>query len=313
MTLPGRRHATRALLALAGGASLPGCAFRSLPFVDYQPALYRVRAESAPTRAWLFGSIHIGLSRFYPLPEAVEQAWQSSRRLACEINTSQNWDHLRDAFRARALLPEGQSLDHFIDEPTLTALRHHFGMGRFEWQSRLRLRPWALSMMLTSADDNRLGALPGLGLDAHFLGRARESQRPIIELEALDEQIEALTGGSITEQAAQLADRFRRIGQWDRPLSHIVDAWRSGDDLRLASLKTHSFGDGQRLLGLRRRMFGERDERMARRLLDAMQAPGDIFALVGALHLVGEDSLPHALRSLGATVERVRYGAAAAA
>jgi hypothetical protein len=141
MTLPGRRHAARALLALAGGASLPGCAYRSLPFVDYQPSLFRVRADSAPTCAWLFGSIHIGLSRFYPLPDAVEQAWQSSRRLACEINTSQNWDRLRDAFRARALLPDGKSLDHFIDEPTLTALRHHFGMGRYEWQSRLRLRP----------------------------------------------------------------------------------------------------------------------------------------------------------------------------
>ncbi|MBP6817368.1 MAG: TraB/GumN family protein, partial [Burkholderiaceae bacterium] len=87
MTLPGRRRAARALLAMAGGASLPGCAYRSLPFVDYQPSLFRVRADSSPTCAWLFGSIHIGLARFYPLPDAVEQAWQSSRRLACEINT----------------------------------------------------------------------------------------------------------------------------------------------------------------------------------------------------------------------------------
>ena len=313
MTLPGRRRAARALLAMAGGASLPGCAYRSLPFVDYQPSLFRVRADSSPTCAWLFGSIHIGLARFYPLPDAVEQAWQSSRRLACEINTSQNWDRLREAFRARALLPDGKSLDHFIDEPTLTALRHHFGMGSYEWQSRLRLRPWALSMLLVSEDDNRMGAQPALGLDAHFLGRAREAQRPIIELEALDEQIEALTGGSDTEQAAQLADRFRRIRQWDRPLQHIVDAWRRGDDTRLATLKANSFGDGQRLLGLRRRVFGERDERMARRLLEAMRTPGNIFALVGALHLVGEDSLPLALQALGATVERVRYGAPAAA
>ena len=60
-------------------------------------------------------------------------------------------------------------------------------------------------------------------------------------------------------------------------------------------------------------MFGERDERMARRLLAAMQSPGDIFALVGALHLVGEDSLPHALQALGAKVERIRYGTATAA
>ena len=313
MTPPGRRRATRALMALAASASLPGCAWRSLPFADYQPALYRVRADSAPAQAWLFGSIHIGLARFYPLPDAIEQAWQSSRRLACEINTTRNWDRLREAFRTRALLPEGQSLDHFIDEPTLTALRHHFGMGSFEWQSRLRLRPWALSMMLTSEDDNRMAAQPGFGLDAHFLSRARELQRPVIELEELDEQIEALTGGSDTEQAAQLADRFQRIRQWDRPLSHIVDAWRRGDDSRLATLKAHSFGDGERLLGLRRRMFGERDERMARRLLQAMQSPGEIFALVGALHLVGDDSLPQALRALGARVERLRYGATTAA
>ncbi|HPU54174.1 MAG TPA: TraB/GumN family protein [Burkholderiaceae bacterium] len=310
MTDPARRATVRTLLGLAAGASLPGCAYRSLPFADFQPALYRVCADSASCGAWLFGSIHIGLSRFYPLPEPVEQAWQSSRRLACEINAGQNYEQLREAFRARALLPEGQSLEHFIDEPTLTALRRHFGMGVHEWQSRLRLQPWALSTMLISQDDTRLAAQPGMGLDAYFLGRARALQRPIIELEELEEQVEALAGGSLTEQAAQLADRFRRIGEWDRPLSDIVDAWRRGDDARLAALKARSFGDGGRLLALRRRMFGERDERMARRLLQVMQAPGDVFALVGALHLVGEDSLQHALREQGATVERVRYGSA---
>ena len=49
MNPQGRRRTTGTLLALAGVAGLPGCAYRNLPFIDYQPSLFRVRAESAPT------------------------------------------------------------------------------------------------------------------------------------------------------------------------------------------------------------------------------------------------------------------------
>ncbi len=303
----------RRLLALMLCAlALAGCAYRNVPFQAYAPALYEILpADSAGGRAWLFGAIHTGLSRFYPLPDAVEQAWARSDRLACELDAQARHDELRAAFAGRTRLPEGMTLDALVDAEVLNGIRSRLGyQGRREWDQRLRLQPWALSMLLTSADDQRLGTDATQSLDNFFLRRARDTGRPVLELERIEEQVEAFSGGSLSEQAFALTERYRRLSARERTLYDVVEAWRKGDDAALATVKQRAFGPAPReeqSNPLRARMFGERDDRMADRLVETIRTGGTVFALVGAFHLVGEDSLQKRLAERGMIVRRVAY------
>jgi len=303
------RRAVLAGAAVAAlGVALAGCAFRHDPFSAYAPPLYEVTdAVSAKPagRLYLFGGIHAGLSRFYPLPEAVEAAWQRSTRLAVELDGAHRHDELRAAFATRTQLPPGTTLENLVAPDVLRAIRDHYGFGRREWEARLRMQPWALEMLLIGQDDERIETESRWSVDAYFLRRARADGRPVIELETADAQLEAFAGGTLEEQAAALTARFRRIQDWDRTMFELVDAWRLGDDATLARIKDRTFGPCQPTSTQRERVFGQRDRAMADRLAALLREGDTVFVVVGALHLVGPDSLPALLRARGLEVRRV--------
>ncbi len=266
--------------------------------------------DAGAGRAYLFGAIHTGTSRFYPMPDAVERAWASATHLACELDVQARHDELRAMFSRRTHLPPGTTLDTLVAPEVLAGIRAHLGYGAHEWRQRLRLQPWALAMLMTSADDQRLGTEAAQSVDNFFLARARAAGRPIVELERADEQVHAFSGGSLAEQAAWLTQRYRRLINWDRTLYDVVEAWRAGDDRALSAVKERAFGPPPRddaSNPLRARMFEERDTRMAQRLTEMIHRGGTIFALVGAFHLVGDDRLQGHLERLGMIVRRVAY------
>ena len=132
------------VLLLVCAALLSGCAYRNAPFTPYAPALYEVvpadTAASGGGRAYLFGAIHTGLSRFYPLPEAVERTWAQATHLACELDAQARHAELRAAFARRTHLPDGTTLDTLVAPEVLQGIRTHLGYGPHEWRQRLRLR-----------------------------------------------------------------------------------------------------------------------------------------------------------------------------
>lgn len=297
--------------ALAALAALPGCAYRYRPFSRYEPMLLEVRRDDRAGAAWLFGAIHAGLDRFYPLPEPVESAWQGAMGLAVELDVTRRWQELRAAFGAVSLLPPGTHIEDLVGADQARAIRTHFGFDDADWARLRRLRPWALTLSLANPVEQEAGARSSLGVDSFFLQRARERKLAIVELEQPAEQVHAFAGGADSEQVEQLLARFEQLRHWDRTLLDLIDAWRAGDERALAALKARAFGDERRLASLRKRMFSERDARMAARLHDLIPPKGKLFVVVGAFHLAGDDGLPARLRAIGARVDRVDYGAGA--
>lgn len=304
-----RRRLLAAAALAAAALGTAGCAYRYRPFSRYAPMLWRVRRGDRAGSAWLFGAIHAGLDQFYPLPDAVESAWRGASQLAVELDVIRRWQELRAAFGEVSLLAEGTMIEDLIGEPAARAIRDHFAFTDADWTRLRRLRPWALTLSLANPVEREAGARSSLGVDSFFLKRARERRLPITELEQPSEQVHAFAGGSDSEQVDHLLARFEQLRRWDRTLLDLIDAWRAGDEARLAALKSRAFGDERRLASLRRRMFTERDARMAGRIHELISPAGELFVVVGAFHLAGFDGLPAQLRALGASVERLAYEA----
>lgn len=296
-----RRAWLRALVA-TGAASGTGCAWRTIPGWDYAPPRVVLTREDAPGRIVLLASVHAGLARFYPLPDPIERAFARAARLIVEIDVAARGPEIRAAATAHALLPGGATLRTALRPQTLEALRRAFHDRPWVLAERARLQPWAWTLLLPDADDERLGTDPREGVEAHLIARARARGLPVIELEAADAQVRAFAGGPIDEQDAALALRLAQREAQSRTYVRIVDAWRRGDLAALAELKDRVYPPEGPLRALRERLFTERDERMADALAQALQAPGDAMAVVGALHLAGPDALQHALRRRGVTV-----------
>lgn len=308
----GRRHClgrlARSLAAVTGATTLLGCQSLAEPNKRYQPLLLTVRPPAPlPGQAWLFGSVHALAADFYPLPAAVISRWRRADRLAVELDVPARWSELKSGFSNVSLLPGNERIEHYLDPSSIRIIHDRFAIKPAQWRRLARLQPWALSLVLQQTHANRQGSSLALGIDRHFLNLARQSNRPISELETAAEQIGAFSNSPIDEQLALLKRRLADPGWWDSKLNELMAHWRTGNTAALTELKIRAYGAGANLAPLRQRLFDDRDQRMAQRLLQLMQSPEKVFTVIGAFHLIGKTALPYHLRKLGATVTPVQY------
>jgi uncharacterized protein len=286
----------RAFLLASAAGCLSGCAYKNAPFSNYSPLFYRVKDPGGGGEAFLFGAVHLGLSRFYPLPEQIEAAWKQSTCLAVELDIANRHEELREAFSKRVLLPAGETLDEILSEQEIQTIKTHMGFDYQDWLRLRRLQPWALSLNLYNRIEANAGPQATLGIDLFFLRRARAKKLRIVELEQPQDQIEAFAGGSRAEQLEQLRNRLQQLQRYERTTEMVIDAWRRGDALALARLKRDSFGDDQTLSSLHQRMSVIRDKKMATALASLLREGSQVFCVVGAFHLVGPQNFLEVLR-----------------
>jgi uncharacterized protein len=137
---------------------------------------------------------------------------------------------------------------------------------------------------------------------------ARNKGLPIIELETVADQVNAIVSGDMSEQTEHLLMRFEQVRQWDKSTLDLIEAWRLGDTDALNRVKSRNFGDATTLPKLRKRMFADRDSVMATKLIAHLHGISEpCFAVVGAFHLVGDDQLQTMLKARGAEVKRIIY------
>lgn len=303
----------RLMLTAAGAAAVTvsGCSalpYRDAPFTRYTPLAYRAQAPGGATLT-LFGTLHVGLARFYPLPNPIEDSYRSARTLAVEIDTAARWDELVDGFAGAVQLRDGLTLDQLLGPEHTRELRSHFTIDDQDWTRLRRMQPWwVANFRLNTLADRSIGTRGEDGAERYFLRRGRADGKNLIELESPRDQIRGFSGGSLSEQTEQLITWYRSIRQDGGGMRRLIDAWRRGDAQRIETLKSLAWGDRANLATLRQRFFTERDWRMARRLVREAGAlsPGEsLFAAVGAFHLTGEDGIPARLRQLGLRVTRI--------
>ncbi len=299
---------------LGAGAALAAlgftaCAHRPPPgSATIGPPLWRITPrQGAAGSGWLFGSVHAGLTAAEGVPPAVERAWAGADVLAIEIDVVARWAQLRDLFAQAALLPGTDTIEALLGAARAAEIRAHFDFGPARWDRLRRLAPWALAVTLAGQDPLRHRRTGPEGIETRFIDEARRRAMPIVELEQAGEQVAALAGGSLESQAAWLWRRFEAMRRDEDLAAATVAAWRAGDQARLAELKTRAWGEPDDPMMPRPRMFGERDQRIARRLAALLERPHTVFTLVGAFHLAGEDALPGILAGHGVRVERVPH------
>lgn len=300
--------AAASLCLIPAVASLTGCAVTA-PASGLQPPYAPLMFECRhPTRATmhLFGTLHVGLPEFYPLPEAIQLALDEAPRLAVEIDARRHWQALVAAFRPHVRLAEGLTLTDLVDPSLLLQIREHFGFSDGVWRELKTMQPWWIANFRFDTDrDRRSGVSPALGSERHLIDAALRRGKALIELETIEEQVTGLATGTMAEQLLQLHGWFETVRRRGGLLGDLLAAWRIGDIEGLSALKDELWGTTDRLQTLRSRFFTERDRRMANRLFHFAAAGAPLFVAVGAYHLAGQDSLPARLTDLGYRVDRV--------
>lgn len=244
--------------------------------------------------AYLLGSVHVGNKSFYPLSPVIDEGFSASKTLVEEVDL----DEMNDpatmmGLVGKAMLPAGQTLDQVISRDTYEAVRTRAEALGLPMLLLQRMKPWMAAVSLTAAEISKAGFDGKLGIDQHFLDRAKAIGMPRRALETTSYGFDRLDGLPGTLQEASLKAMLADVDAQAQNFEALAAAWRAGDTAALERLLMEAFVEApeiaERLLYERNRNWVEPVERC---LADNARC----FIVVGAAHLVGPGSLVELLR-----------------
>ncbi|MFZ6871664.1 TraB/GumN family protein [Undibacterium sp. Di27W] len=263
--------------------------------------LWEVKSEK--NTAYLFGSIHLAKASFYPLPEAVESAYKQADTLVVEVDTT-------DAKAAEKAMPfftyaAPDKLENHIKKTTWESLQSMVGPAAAQFQN---LKPTVVATALSIGVFRQQGYDASKGVDLHYILRAKQDKKEIVELESTAFQAGVLGGLPDEDADAMLAQTLDGLKSGDtlRETAGMISAWKSGDVEGLAKILQDAANKDAGSKKLMKLLLDDRNQGMTKKILGLQEQGKKLFIVVGAGHLSGANSIIELLEKQGLEVKQIK-------
>lgn len=258
--------------------------------------LWKVEGDGTST-AYLLGSLHVLTPDYYPLSPTINQAFAASRTLVEEIDLDQTRDPTQMmAAMARAMLPDGESLEQLVSPATYSELTRLAAAGGLPMTALQRMKPWLVAITLMAPALQAAGLSGEHGVDKHFFDRAKAAGMERRGLETLAYQVDRFERLSPALQEAMLVSTMEELDTYVSRVHELARAWAAGDATALEDQLLSSFDQSRELY---ERLLVERNRNWLAHVDTCLQQDAGCFIVVGAAHLVGPDGLPTLLTERG--------------
>jgi uncharacterized protein len=267
------------------------------------PAAWRVTGSNGG-EITLLGSMHVLRPSDHPLPPSVDALIERADLIVMELDL----DDVDAAAQQRtilttAMLPQGTVVADVVDADVYRLVVETTDELGIDVALLERFEPWFLAITLLDQGLRRLGFQGEQGVEQHVLQQSQRSGKEIVGLETLGFQIGIFDSLPPAQQQAMLEQTLAELDEAATALDDMVAAWRDGE---LESLSAELLGEFDEFPGLYDTLVKKRNNAWVP-TLERMLADGRRhLVVVGALHLVGPDSVVELLRSRGLEVELVR-------
>jgi uncharacterized protein len=269
------------------------------------PLIWEVRSPT--NTVYLFGTVHVGARKLYPLSPAVERAYSASRVLALEADPTDQSAVLA-ATRGMSYTPP-DNLTHHISPELLDELKKALPAVGLPVEYAEVMRPELLAMTLAMMEVGRQGYDPNLGLDIHLARRAKQDGKRIVELESIAGQLALLSNFSPELQEGMLRSAVDGVskGSLSADIRDLVSAWRTGDEKRLWELVNKEVDElpPAQAQELREQLYDSRNREMTDKIVAMLTGNEPTLVAVGVGHLLGVNGIVELLRKKGYAVRKL--------
>lgn len=161
-----------------------------------------------------------------------------------------------------------------------------------------KLLPWAASMNLLGRELDRRGTIASHGLDLTFRKEARVQKKKLHFLEPADAWLRALGSGPRDEQLAGLSNCVLRIEAMVLRVNGLGSNWQD-NDVDALERKLELWRSEQPVTAAA--ALDQRNRAWVDQLVRLSHKKDPVLVVVGALHMVGKNSLPELLSARGLT------------
>lgn len=286
--------------AIAGLYSKPSVAESSEK--DYSPAMWKI--EHKGKVSYLFGSIHVGEKSMYPLPKSVMKAFSATDTLAVEADITKV-DQMQMAKTVQELAIDFENpLPTVLSENTKKQYDVFCETETATCNMVKIFEPWMAAITIEVMGIMKSGYSEEFGVDKFFIGKAQDKE--IAELESVDGQLKILDGMPKELQDYMVLGAISKDGE---DFEKLMTAWKTGtldDFMEQAEQDVKDLGVSEEVSNQFNDIFlYKRNQVMADGIANLIKQGKSVFAVVGAAHYAGENSVNQYLEEKGFKVERL--------
>lgn len=259
------------------------------------------KVESPQATAYVLGTVHMMKQELYPLDSRIDNAFKRADAYALEFNIEDVTRIQMDNMLADSSYAGDDNIKKHISEETYYALKQRLAEYGFPVEYMMKFRPWFLAITIETLEYQKLGLDPQYGIDKHFLKMA-EGNKPIIELESLDSQMDFFKTMTEKDQELFLVYTMHGIDASAKNLDIMLRAWSDGNSNTLEKLMFDPLRENRQLSGIYEKLFYERNRKMTDKIEQMLTRKGTYFIAVGAAHLVGSQGIIQLLTLKGYAV-----------
>lgn len=261
---------------------------------DGDTFLWEVRNTNG-NKAYLLGSIHIAKEDLYPLDKIIYDSFYKSDVLAVELDLENV--NLLDLMKFM-MYDNGQTLKENISEENYNRLKKIFTSNSIPEIAFSQYKPWAAAITAQQLLYSDEGYDEELGIDLHFLNKAKEKEMEIKELETAEFQMSLFSefdkvGDAFVEYTLESSDKNAL------EIDRMFEAWESGNKKALNDILNQTQEDYPEFEGTYNKLIDERNVNMTEKIKGWLKTDETHFVVVGAGHLIGEKGIIKMLSDQG--------------
>ncbi len=265
------------------------------------PLLWQVDGDS--NTVYLLGSVHLLRAEDYPLPLVFEKAYLESERLVMELDMDDlDPVAIQQSMLGAGIITGGDDLRTLLGEQMWADAAAEAATIGIELDAFSFAEPWLVALTIIDMQMTRIGYNPQDGIEIHYTNRAQQDAKPVTGLESVGEQIAFFDELPLATQRRFLLKAIEDARELQPGMDRLVSAWRSGDTATLEQEMLVSFDEFPELY---ESLVVGRNRRWAQALEALLDDEDDYLVIVGALHLIGDDSVIAMLRAAGHVVKHV--------
>lgn len=254
---------------------------------------------------YLAGSVHLLRDSDYPISPVYDEVYAESEEIVMEIDMGEMMTPQGIArMQQLGTYPEDDSLDQHLEPETLEKLHSYLQThesGRMIALALPRLKPGMVFMTISSLEAMRLEARPDLGLEMVYYQKAKDDGKPITGLETVEFQMTRFDEMEDEEIESLIVKTLEEVEEMAGIIDRIIASWHEGDIEKMDSILNADLEEDPKVREL---LLTERNHNWIPPIEEAIAGDTNTLFLVGAAHLVGEESVVDLLEKKGYEVKQ---------
>jgi len=262
-----------------------------------EPALWVVR--DADSTLHLFGTVHVMKPDVAWKTPRIAEAFAVAQEVWLEVDVLKANDPAAMGPLMPLMMETGTPISKALSPEEYARFKAFTASLGIPAEQMDALKPMMVAATLAVVAMMKQGYDPNAGVDKVLAEKTPDGA--LRTLETLEQQMRFLTGLPQEVQLDLLRDTMDQLGRQGY-LDTMMKAWQDGD---METLETLYLPDLKKHPQAYEAFLKTRNHAWADALAKELEGAGTDFVAVGALHLVGPDSVQQLLKARGYTVERV--------